>query len=332
MSGVPFVIFLILSAFLLLNVLLTLATTMSWRFIAKPSLSWSAKKRASFVFALRVSPILFSVALLLFLFIPSFALHEKENPNEFVSFRLAAFASVALIYFAFAVVQLFLSLVKTRMQIRRWSREENRLSFDSVKFPVYKIKHDTPMIAVFGFFKSKIFIEEKVLELLNQEEIEAVLAHEQAHIASHDNLKKLAINFCHSLSVFRLGEDIENAWHDSSEALADEIAAREKRTRSLDLASALVKLARVMSVQSQPKLTVASYISNEFPSPIAWRIQRLIKLANNFPQREEASRFSNVVLFAIIISVAFAFLFFVTQTNLLLVIHNLIEAFVSVLV
>jgi Zn-dependent protease with chaperone function len=332
MGDALFVIFLIVSAFLLLNVLLSLATTAAWRVIAKPSLNWSAKRRASFVFTLRVLPFVFSAALLLFLFIPAFALHEKENPNEFISFKLAVLACVALMCVLFAVAQLSLSLLKTRTQISRLAREENRLNFGTTKFPVYKIKHDTPMVAVFGFFKPKVFIEEKVLELLNDEEIEAVLAHEEAHITSRDNLKKLAMIFCRSLSVFRFGNEIEKAWRDSSEAFADETASREKRTRSLDLASALVKLARMMSASSQSRLTVASFISNEMSAPVAWRIQRLIKLANSFPQSEEKEYLNGFNLWLAIGISAIMFLVIVTQTDLLLMVHHLIEAFVKILV
>ena len=332
MDELLFAVFLVLASFFLMNALLTLFVGVTWRFVSKLSLNWSAKSRAKFIFAFRLLPFVLSVSLLLFLFIPSFVIHEKENPEEFVSFRLSVLAFVALAVLVFAFLRALLSLLKTQILVSKWMREENRLNLGYTKTPVYKIENQYPMIAVFGLFKHKIFIDSRVFEILNDEEIEAVIAHEQAHINSLDNLKRFALNFCRNLTVLPFFKNIETAWDNSSEAAADEFASQDKRTRPLDLASALVKLARELSNTPTQKFVMASYISSEAHAPVAWRIERLISLANNFPQKEEKKYLGSFILAIACFAFAVKFLLLATHTDLFLFTHYLIEIFVKLLV
>lgn len=327
----PFVISVILVSFLLLNAALTLTTALLWRVIDAPSLRWSAKKRARLAFTFSIFPTALSAIFIFFLFIPAFAAHEKHNPNEFVSVKLALLSLLAFVCIAWAICNSLFSLLRTRMQISKWAREENRLDLKSTLLPAYRIKHDYPIIAVAGFFKPKIFIDEKVFEILSDDELAAVIAHEQAHVESNDNWKRLALNFCTSLMIFPLNKRIETAWENSIEAVADKRASKETLTRPLDLASALTKLARVMKENPQARL-VASHISSDWQTPVAWRVHRLVKLADGFSVKEEHDVVGRSGLLIIALGLAAMFLLFVTQTDLLAVVHRLIEIFVKVLV
>ncbi|GEM_PF-3249146 len=332
MDELFFAVFVVSTAFFLLNVLLTLLIGFAWRLFEKLTLKWSAKRRANFVFAFRVFPFVLSVSLLLFLFIPSFILHEQENPAEYVSLRLALLGSATLLLVVYAVVKTLLSLLKTRNLILKWEREENRLSLSFTKIPVYRIEYQHPVIAVFGLFKQKIFIDYRVFEILNDDEIEAVLAHEQAHINSLDNLKRLSLSFCHNLTNLPFCREIETTWENCSEAAADEFASRAKRTRPLDLASALVKLAREISNVPSKKYAIASYISSEAHTPVTWRVERLINLANSFPQKEEGKNVGSLILKFACIVFFIKFLLLVTHTDLLLITHQIAEVFVKLLI
>lgn len=332
MNNTAFAICVILVLFVSLNILLTGATIILWRLIDVRSLNWSAKARARLAFTLRLFPTIFPFLFLTFFFAPAFAIYEKHNPDEFISVKLALLTFIASVCIAYAVVQLLLSLLRTRLQIAKWAREENRLNLKSTTLPAYRIKHDYPMLAVVGFFKPRIFVDGRVLELLNEDELAAVIAHEHAHVEMQDNWKRLALKFCKSLLIVSFSTKIEKAWETSVEAVADKFASNGKQTRSLDLASALTKLARVMSENPKAQL-VASHISSDWQTPVAWRVHRLVKLAGNEPsQKEERAFLSRFSLKIIAYLSVVSFLFFTTQTDLLLYVHRFMEIFVKALV
>lgn len=327
----PFAICVILVLFLSLNAVLTLATAVLWKFIDKHSLRWSAKKRARLAFTLSILPTGLSAIFIFFFFIPAFVVHEKHNPHEFIGTKLLLLSLLAFSCLAWAVCHSFFSLLRTRIQISKWAHEENLLDLKSTSLPAYRIKHDYPIIAVAGFFRPKIFIDEKVFEILNEDELAAVIAHEQAHVESNDNWKRLALNFCKSLLIYPFNGRIETAWENSMEAVADRRASNETLTRPLDLASALTKLARVMKENPQARL-VASHISSDWQAPVASRVHRLVKLSNEFSVKEEQSVVGRSGLLVIALGLSVTFLLSVTQTDLLGVVHRLIEVFVKVLV
>jgi Zn-dependent protease with chaperone function len=332
MNNATFAICVILVLFVSLNMALTLTTAILWRFLDAPSLKWSAKGRARLAFALRVFPTIFPFLFLSLLFAPAFAIYEKYNPGEFIRVKLAVLTFISSVCITWAVIQSLLSLLRTRFQITKWAREENRLNLKYTKFPAYRIKHVYPMLAVVGFFKPKIFVDARVLEILNENELAAVIAHEHAHVELQDNWKRLALKFCKSLLIFPFNTRIETAWETSVEAVADKFASNGKHSRSLDLASALAKLARVMTENPKAKL-VASHISSDWQTPVAWRIHRLIKLAGSESIQKEDSAFLNrSILKMITCALAVSFLFFTTQTDLLFYVHHFMEFFVKALV
>ena len=92
-----------------------------------------------------------------------------------------------------------------------------------------------------GWLKPRIYVAESLRERLAPAELEALLAHEGAHVARRDPLRLSLLRFL-ALTLFwlpalrRLAEDVA----DEAEIRADDRAARE---RPLALASALVALA-----------------------------------------------------------------------------------------
>jgi Peptidase family M48 len=79
------------------------------------------------------------------------------------------------------------------------------------------------------------------------EEFRAVLAHEAAHLAARDNLKLLLLVGAPDVLAWTpLGAGLVERWRAAAEHEADQRATGTDRARRLALASALIKVARLL--------------------------------------------------------------------------------------
>src|SRR5882672_11362949 len=85
--------------------------------------------------------------------------------------------------------------------------------------------------------------------MLSDREVRAAVSHEKAHSLSRDNLKKAILNSLRFPGMANL----EEAWQESSELAADD-GAVSSRDEALNLAAALIKLARHFSCRAMPDL------------------------------------------------------------------------------
>ena len=127
-------------------------------------------------------------------------------------------------------------------------------------------------MAIVGLFTSRLFVARSVLEACSSEELDAVLAHEGAHARQYDNLRRLALAGTPDLlSLWPSGRRLDAAWMRAAELAADEMAARD-RGRGVDLAAALVKVARLATTATDPLPASALYRGE----PITERVHRLL--------------------------------------------------------
>jgi Zn-dependent protease with chaperone function len=133
--------------------------------------------------------------------------------------------------------------------------------------------------------KPTIVMSESLLSLLKQDEVEAVMAHELAHIRNSDTaLKALATAYKTVLPFDPIVRLVEAAFHREREMVADETAAKATR-KPLSLASALLKIYEAFPKNSLPSygtlsiLGAGSSLMSRHP-PIRDRINQLIRLAD----------------------------------------------------
>src|SRR5271167_2758169 len=129
-----------------------------------------------------------------------------------------------------------------------------------------------------------VVMSEKLLSLLKKDEIEAVMAHELAHIKNSDtSLKALVTAYKTVLPFDPLIRIVEAAFHREREIVADETAAEVTR-KPIALATALIKIyeafptKHIVSQTGFSILGVGSTIGKRHP-PISDRVDRLIRLA-----------------------------------------------------
>lgn len=151
-------------------------------------------------------------------------------------------------------------------------------------------KTSVPISFAVEVHKPIIVMSEKLLSLLKKDELEAVMAHELAHVKNSDTaLKALVTAYKTALPHDPIIRLVEAAFHREREMVADETAARTTE-KPLSLASALLKI-----YDAFPKNALRSYgtlsilgtgktLLSRHP-PIKQRIQQLIHLAEIYGSR-----------------------------------------------
>jgi len=151
----------------------------------------------------------------------------------------------------------------------------SQLRITSGSAPIcFAVDTDTPTVVV----------SDKLLTLLDRDELEAVLAHELAHIKNSDTaLKALVTAYRTALPMDPIIRMVEGAFHKIRESVADETAA--KFTKPLSLASALLKIYDAFPRSDLGSLGSYSILGNGSHTtrhpPIKERIERLIQLGSN---------------------------------------------------
>jgi len=85
-----------------------------------------------------------------------------------------------------------------------------------------------------------------------------------------------------ALLMIPCGTSLDRAWSEASESAADEYAAQESATLALNLASALVRIARMIpreECQVLPSAVSAFLIGGEEVQGVKTRVRRLLELA-----------------------------------------------------
>ena len=126
-----------------------------------------------------------------------------------------------------------------------------------------EVPGDDLALCVGGYFKPTIFASSVAMKSLTGRERRAALAHEWSHASTLDPLRLLCMGACPDfLHLFSLDAPWRHAFARAAEFAADVRACRGDRGTSLDLASALVKVARLGIAAPSSPLSVASAMAD----------------------------------------------------------------------
>lgn len=282
---------LLLAALLAFNSIATLATSALWRLFRNGTRRWSALARARLIFFLRVLPAGIAILFVLFLIVPSYLAYEPRHAVEDVSLKLALLAVASAIGIGLAFGRGLAAWRVTKRLTADWITQSKAISIPGINIPTYRIDHYFPLIAIVGVLRPRLFIATQVLEFLTADEIKAALSHEKGHLTARDNMKRGLLRACRdSLLIFPCGRSLDRDWAEASEEAADELAASEGRNVALDLASALVKIARIIPQGARPTMPAGVFLlGDDEVNGIRSRVGRLINLAALANQRQESA-------------------------------------------
>lgn len=279
-----------LSALLTVNAAASLASAGVWRLIRSPLQRCSARTRAEFLFAFRVGPLLLSTLFVGAFLIPAYLLHEPYTTGEVVSGKLATLAALSAIGVLLAISRAVRSWLATRRLLKAWLSAARPAQLPNVLIPTFILRHDFPVLAVVGTFRPRLFVADRVLHALSPDELHAAIAHEAGHLNARDNLKRSLLRVCgDALLMIPCGRSLDRAWAEISESAADEYAAQESSNTALNLAAALVKVAKMVPKGARAAVPVAAFlVGNEEDRGIKARVRRLLEMASSEDARQRS--------------------------------------------
>lgn len=200
-------------------------------------------RRASALLFLGLLPAFGGLAVALGLALPAWLVHEPRGTGEAAGPVLAALAGAgAALILGRAGAALRDQWLTLRL-VRRWSADGRPLA--GLPFPATRFAHEFPVAAVFGLVRGRLFLADRLLRSLTPDELDGVIAHEAAHRAAHDNLKRLLLRASPDLlALTGAGARLRQAFEDAAEAEADARACA--RVSPLVLARALLKVASLV--------------------------------------------------------------------------------------
>jgi Zn-dependent protease with chaperone function len=205
----------------------------------------------------------------LVLMAPAFLLHEPAQADERPGVVASALAALGLLLLGATVARAVRALLATRRLVAEWSRDAQEIALPGQPAPAFRIAHPFPVVAVVGVWRPRLFIARPVLQALTPEELQAVLAHEAWHVRAGDNVKRWLMACAPAIGFRPLAARLEREWEEAMEIEADRGAGG-----ALELASALVKTARLAPAGADLRIPAAAFHGG---GSIARRIDRLVR-------------------------------------------------------
>ncbi len=325
----------VLAALLLCNSCTSLVSSLTWRLIGpRAGKRLSAASCASMIFLLRTFPIVLGIVCVSLLLVPAYLEHEPRQGHEPVSLKLAIIACVSAIGLALALFRGIAAWRATSRLNSDWLGHAEPINLPGVKISSYRIQHQFPVIAIVGVLRPRLFIAEQVLNSLGPDELIAAIEHEAGHVVSNDNLRRGLMRACRDvLVIIPSGRLLDRAWLEASEAAADEYAAGRGRRMALDLASALVKIARLIPTGLKPAMPAGAFIvsAQEDESGVKARVRRLMQLADQKRACEGRALVSRIPLWVPIVLTILVAVLAANEPHVLASVHLLIEETVHLL-
>ena len=326
---------LVLALLLTINATATMVSAAFGR-LCKPLLrKFSARTRAEILFVMRIGPPVLAIVAIVAFMIPSYLIYEPHATDETVSWKLGTLAMLSAIGVGLAISRGIRSWFATRSLLKDWLAASTRIELEAIHVPTYVLDHSFPIIAVVGAFRPRLFLANHVLESLSEEELAAAMAHECGHLAAGDNFKRSVMRVSRAaLLLIPCGRSLDRAWSEASESAADEHAAQQSSFVALNLASALVRIARMIPKGQRQVIpaSVSAFLAGEDSPGVKVRVRRLVELAAADPRHLVSN--ASIVRFVPWLVLTLTVLISVTiesRPQVLATVHEFVEHVVAVL-
>jgi Zn-dependent protease with chaperone function len=306
------------SIFALLYIVLSLVVCGVWGKVFAYGQRYSAKRLADLLFTLRLIPFAVAGGITLALAVPSFLLLEPRVVNEALGAAPVALGLCGLAVLLTGIWKAATALRQASRAVARWSGNADVVAASEVNssgsVSVKRISGAAPPLTAAGIFRPSIWISRAAEFVLSERELHSAMRHEVAHVRRRDNLRKLALR----LVAFPGMAELERAWREATEMAADDEAVASA-SEALDLAAAVIKLSRLMSLEAPAELTTA--LVHSPVSALNARVERLI--AWKEPRQNSAPQYS--VRYLLCAAILVAATLAVTYSELLVRVHTATE-------
>jgi beta-lactamase regulating signal transducer with metallopeptidase domain len=245
------------AVFVLINAAASCLAWLSWPALRSAFQKRRPATRAGLAFAWRAAPPVLSVLGSVVAGL-AFVRFEPANVGERTGVTLVALAALGIAVVAVGVVRLVWTFRASEKLARAWTAGRPALATQDSGVPAWVIDTDFPVVAVVGLRRPQLVVARSVVERCTPRELTVIMAHEGAHIAARDNLRRWWLQcVVDGLSWTRRASVMARSWQEATEDAADDRAAAGG-SRGLELASALVAVARLAPGRSMPTWPVAA--------------------------------------------------------------------------
>ena len=253
--------FLLLGLAVVFAVHLLVATTLSIAIAAavsriEPALArLEPRRRASQLFGLSLLPAAGGLGAALGLALPAWLRHEPRETGEAAGHALLLLALTGALLVSVRFGSALRDHWRTARLVRRWTSEGQALA--GLPFEATRFRHELPVAALAGTLAPRLLFSDTALRALTPAELEAVVEHERAHAAVHENLRRLLLRASPDpLALLPAGRRLRAAFEEAAEAAADQAACA--RVSPLLLASALLRVAGLVPPGRRLDLAMAA--------------------------------------------------------------------------
>jgi Zn-dependent protease with chaperone function len=229
---------------------------------------------------LRLLPSVGASFLTLTVALPAFLIYEPAHDMEHVGPLLVVLAMFALITVGHGILRGWRACVAARVLLGY--RPAGHVPV-TAGHKIDMIDVPEPIVAVVGGWRPRIVAAKRVVAACSQEEFRQVIAHEAAHLSSHDNLKLLLLVISpDALAWLPAGGALAARWRVAAEFEADERATGPDRRKRVALASALIKVARlsISADRAFPALSLLTALDD-----VEGRVRQLLARSSEAPRR-----------------------------------------------
>ncbi len=254
-----------------------------------------SRHRERILYLLQVAPALLAILVAGLLCFPEYLRHEPAHAAEPVGWITLLLAVLVCVWFGSALLRGLRTALRT-IGFARNCRRFGRLMGGSGSAPILALAGAAPPLSLVGFLRPSIVISESLVETggLNPEALQVALDHELAHARQLDNCKLLSFCFLPRL----IGDPWRQAWQLAADCAADDDAAAGDPARSMLLAEALVRAARLVRPS---RSTVICAALTRAEAGLAHRIDRLLspRRAPQSAGKSLLTGFAGMVLLAV---------------------------------
>jgi Zn-dependent protease with chaperone function len=269
---------------------------------------------ARLLLALRLFPVAMAAFVVLALCVPSYLWLEPEASAERVGLACLVAALLGVGVWGMSLARVLRAAVSSLRYTRRCRREGHETRLAAAPFPVLVMEGEAPLMALAGV------IRPRVVRALSPEQLQTALGHEWAHRTSRDNLKRLLLLLAPGVLPFSEGfAALDRSWKRFTEWAADDRAIEGDPRRSLSLASALVRVAR-MGAAARLSPLVTSLVAGDHD--LSARVDRLL---GSMPPREEPLGRMRVLLGGASLLMAVSLAALLLRPATLYSVHRLLE-------
>jgi hypothetical protein len=235
----------------------------------------TAAQRAGRLWRMRLLPAAVAFAVCVFVVIGLWRFEGRHN-DEYVGWIVRLSAVMGAMFLRAVVARLVRMHLETRRLLSAWLRNATRFDCPDVTglprltVPAYRIDTHCPVVAVVGIIRPTLVVDATVLDACTPQEMSAILALEHGHLHRWDNLRRAVFAATPDLLAWTsIGPALREAWREATEEAADDVAASTSEDAGVNLAGALIHVARI--AQGTDAAAAVQFRATQLPASALYR-------------------------------------------------------------